>query len=112
VYGSHQYSEGPAPGIETIPLNAAALSDIGMAVGQYFVIGGALTSEDDILATTPAQGEYVYGSSDGAGTQRLDLVTAVPEPATPILICMATIAMIQRTRKPFGGGRVRVISAA
>jgi hypothetical protein len=58
----------PAPGsanLLRIPLNAAALSEIAAAAGQFFSIGGALTN-------IPAgYNQYLFGSSSGLGMQRL-----------------------------------------
>ena len=89
---------GSSTDILSFSLNAAAISDINTAIGEFFSIGGSLLTLD---GTTfgPFNDEILFGSSGGLGTQRLvlegdDLVletvtmTTVPEPSTLALFAI------------------------
>lgn len=68
-------------------LNAAALADITAAAGQFFSIGGALTS----IIPAGGENEAIFSGSSNTGIQRLTVqtVAAVPEPTSAVLVAAA-----------------------
>lgn len=87
VVGSYPFSNSLTL---SFALNSAALGDITNAAG-FFSIGGAL---DSIVGISP---QYLFGSSFGAGTQRLIVeTTPIPEPGTVALIGIGVAGLVAR----------------
>jgi hypothetical protein len=73
-YGSFEVPGSGLPDdILIFPLNAAAINDINAAKGGFFSIGGTLTSNDG--------NDYITGSSDNTGIQRLVVMSVHPPTA-------------------------------
>jgi hypothetical protein len=74
VYGSQDYTALDPSDIKLIPLNATARVAITSAIGGSFIIGGAMTTLDEM-----PNNEYVYGYSyQYEADIRLDLSTVPP----------------------------------
>lgn len=84
-YGAQVVSAADNGSVVSVALNQAGLAALNAAQGRQFALGGAITTLDSTL-----QDEYVFGFSSGPGTVRL-VVTAVPEPASRILMVMGLV---------------------
>ncbi len=87
-------------------LNANALADISAAEGQFFSIGGALTS------ITPAGGENesIFSGSSSTGIQRLTIqtVATAPEPASILLFAPGLAGFVLRKYMAMRARRIRL----
>ena len=98
IYGSHDYFEMFTSPTESIPLDEEARAGIAAAVGSRFAIGGSIATLDGKLATQPDEAEWIFGNSSGAGVQRLDIVTDVPEPTLAVTTVCVAVASVMRVR--------------
>jgi hypothetical protein len=84
--GAQVVSAADDGNIVTVTLNPAGLAALNAAEGRQIAFGGAITTLDP---TTTAN-EYIFGFANGPGTVQL-IVTAVPEPASLILMGMGLV---------------------
>jgi large repetitive protein len=85
-YGAQSVSAADDGTVVRVNLNPAGLAALNAALGGQFALGGAITTLD----TTSAD-EYIFGFSNGPRTVQL-VVTAVPEPASLVLMGTGLVA--------------------
>lgn len=89
-YATQDYTTSDSNSLILTSLNAAAISDIEVSVGDYFSIGAALLTDD---LTGNAQG--VFGFSDSTDDQLLIIETAtIPLPTPAAMLAGACIASV------------------
>jgi hypothetical protein len=85
-FGAQIVSAADDGNFVTINLNPAGLAALNAAEGKQIAFGGAITDLDSRTVD-----EYIFGHSGGPGTVRL-VVTAIPEPASLILMGTGLVA--------------------
>ena len=93
-YGTFVVGDYPFSSVLTLAfaLNSNVLADISTAAGGFFSIGGALTS----LTPGGGENEAIFTGGTRVGVRRLtvDTVTAVPEPASILLLVSGLAGLI------------------